>query len=316
MAFLPPPILYLIWERTETDQLFLTFALLNRSIASYFQNMTAIKIRKCAHAIQTGINTRPSFLNPQRDDTEALEYYTNNFSFPTWMLQPMNLSLHGQYSYLVDAVVKKVKQSMWNSLWDLMPDERSYFVTGGAIAQIALGLQWDSDVDVFVSAKKGEKNGRRKIGLFDFVTREIDEPQNVMRRFDITICQIGALVSPGGNITVFATPLFLCSLQHRLLVVQVSDLSMDYNGIFGHQKVLEDRFRKHMVARHVEPDFVSCPSCNWVNNQMPENSRIVRWKQRVEKYKERLPSWRLSYHFAPKNPDIYTTKRPRLENEK
>lgn len=305
---LRPEIIYMIWERTGCDQLFISMSLLDKCVNQYFSKVPAVQIRKCAHRIQKHIGLHRTFGNPEHDDTEAYEYMHTTLAFPTWMIESNVISIDGPYSNIVKNILSKVRENSWDSLWDLIgvSDRRPYFISGGSIAQIAVGDTWESDVDIFMSTMNGkEQQGRKKVGIYDLVMRDIDEPQNVLRRFDISICQIGVLVDPNRSLAVYATPLFLCSLIYRLLVVQVSDLTMSYEIphviINGNplNTTIDDRFCKHIVMGHHE-DFVSCIPCRSVVDYTVENDRYTRWIKRVEKYRSRFPDWHLSYHFAPK----------------
>lgn len=69
-------------------------------------------------------------------------------------------------------------------------------------------------------------------------------------------------------------------------------------------------FFKHILFGHEEDhekDFIECSVCNHVVNRpglIDEDCQFFRWVKRVEKYRTRLPDWKVSYYIARKEPTV------------
>lgn len=248
---------------------------------------------------------------------------------------PLNPTTHGPLidkilrgaRHYVDQLLSRPHSEVSHQLVDLR--NRDFFITGGAICQLAFDMNWESDIDVFVPCFEQEEEHREDICIsserssvegeyevlmeyeVDVIFKNTHHIQRVLRRFDISLCQIGLLFSAQTkSLTVFATPLFLCSLETHLCAVQVADISCEYLPSYGFTKVLEDRFRKHILFYNEHPeelhrkDFVSCKSCLhplhsiYGSHKLQPDCHYVRWVKRVEKYQARFPDFAFHYYFA------------------
>ena len=289
-------ILYKICEFDMKN--IMSFMLLSKRVHKYFSTREHVIIRKTLYTLEKRIYDTKNLRNYQKDNTD-LEKHITSLQLDKWMVAPFQLVS----SELVSKILKIVKERKYDQLM-----KGEYFIAGGAISQIALDMFWESDVDIFIPCQnKDEEKRENKIinnHNCDIITKFVSRPEKVLRRFDISLCQIGVLVTPN-SLTVYTTPLFLCSLFHKIMPVQVADITCDYLYHPNNKQRVENYFKKHILfhdACNHEDDFMNCVTCRLIamNNVVNQNCRLSRWFKRVQKYKDRFPEFKISYYFARK----------------
>jgi hypothetical protein len=272
-----------------------------------------------------------SFHNLERDNS-LYESFVDSLQLDKWMTKPILLSEN-------DPICKRV--GFW--LEERLPTiERTVneigvggniFITGGQICQLAFEKTWDSDVDVFI-ASHDERRSSYSIGdmSIDVVFCDVSSPEKVLRRFDISLCQVGVLIDVAkNNFVVYVTPLFLCSRLYNIFAIQVSDLSCSYAIVQRKsgrriKKHVEDRFMKHTLFHVLDDDmkdFLECERCrlplvppSWNEEIIDKEGHFFRWAKRVAKYQHRFPNFQKQYFVARKFPGEQKQKRAKLtENE-
>jgi hypothetical protein len=253
------------------------------------------------------------FLNPERDNS-AYEAFIDELRLEKWMVQPVPLNPNDT---LVSGLVAKILNVVKSRGYDTFFHERERFITGGAICQIAFEREWNADVDIFMPCMNEEEEKREKVILhsqeIDAIYKRLDDTglkdvsiTSVLRRFDLSICQVGVLISPGCSVVpvVYATPLFQCSLYFGFCAIQVSDITCQYaDGYIDPGRWLEDAFKIHLLCHRnfgrprSLADFVSCEACIWrgQDNIYHPDSHYIRWRERVEKYRVRFPESKFHY---------------------
>jgi hypothetical protein len=298
-----PEILYRICQFNDMENI-ISFLVLSKRTYRYFTSREDFIIRKTLHALEKRIFQTENLRNFQKDNS-ALEQHITSLQIDKWMVEPFEIETD-----LSNKILKIVKERKYDQLLDGI-----YFITGGAITQIALEMNWPSDVDIFRACVKKEDEKREKQIIngndCDIITKCVASPEKVLRRFDISLCQIGVLVTPN-RISVYTTPLFLCSLVHKIMPIQVADITCNYLYTPNNKGNVENYFKKHILFHQGNlneisdcgDDFLNCKNCRHIafsnNLYVSKDSRLTRWFQRVEKYKERFPDFKISYYFARK----------------
>lgn len=287
---LPLEILYKICEVGNMKST-MSFLLSAKRVNKYFNKQERFIIRKTLHNLESRI------YRYEKNSWVNIKNHVKSLQLDKWIVEPFHLSSHE----LVPKILKYIKEKNYDKVFP-----ETYFITGGAITQIAFNTSWESDVDIFVAQDKKEKNEEKREkkiinGIeYDFITKNVSSPEKVLRRFDISLCQIGVLVSPSERkLKVYVTPLFLCSYNHKIMPIQVSDISCSYL-IDNDTCFVESLFEKHILHNKYiyEGDFVDCSVCSAYDHG--ENTRYKRWNERVNKYKSRFPEFPTSYYFSSK----------------
>jgi hypothetical protein len=303
-----------------------------KRVYHYFSHHDLIRVRRTLYTKEKMMRavcslTPPPFLNRHRDNSKY-QAFMEELQLDPWMLEPAPLhpETHGP---LIERILTLVKSRGY----DLYFPERERFITGGAICQAAFGLKWESDLDIFMACQGDEVERREKATHsqnkqdeqeVDAIYKKIpqgDDITSVLRRFDISLCQVGVRIGgPTGSLTqsvpvVVATPLFLCSFHFGFAAVQVSDLSCTY-GPNDERLEIADKFEKHILfynyqrgARGIgihHEDFVSCKLCLWeleYGHYAPE-CHYARWVERVKKYQVRFPQFKFRYYSERKGKGV------------
>lgn len=209
---LPVEIIFLICQHNRLADL-IHYMLLSKRCNAYFNSHESVRILKVLHQKNpqgSRMRGQPgmAFLNHAHDDTAVLEHIAS-LTLPDWIVEPVLMT-----GALSDRIIESVKSKGYH-----LVVKGEHFITGGAIAQIALGMSWDSDVDIFIAAKHESRNKMVVGGVeYDIILKQLGQsettfgrPEHILRRFDIGICQVGVLVGANKELLVYVTPLFLHS---------------------------------------------------------------------------------------------------------
>ena len=283
-----PEILYKICEFDIKN--IMSYLLLSKRVNKYILNREDVIIRKTLYGLEKRIFEHSNLKNHSKDNT-ALENHITSLQLSKWMVEPFSLPS--------SELVSKILQTVQERKYDKMLTE-NYFITGGAITQLALDMYWESDVDILITCEnKDEERKEKRIidGVeYDIIRKHVTSLEKVLRRVDVSLCQIGVLVTPK-DLTVYATPLFLCAIRHKIMPIQVADLSDTYLQVLN-GRYIENAFKKHILF-HLENDFINCKDCIR-DRYIVKDCRMSRWNTRVQKYIERFPDYKVSYYFARK----------------
>jgi hypothetical protein len=344
---LPCEILFLICGQNHWSNP-LPFLLSCKKVRDYFlsNGLIVLKSRRLYEILnetQQVMNNvdGTKFQNIERDNV-SYNAFLNQVQLKKWTTNPFALSsthpIHERVSAWLKDHLQIVRRAL-NETTESIDHEASdagkhfsskgnFFITGGQICQIAFNKVWDSDIDVFVaSAEEGRVSKTIDGHPIDIVFCNVSSPEKVLRRFDISLCQIGVLVDyMNDSYEVYVTPLFMCSTMFNVFAIQVSDLSCSYNVAWvpGEPafKNVEDRFFKHLLFHIPEArandvaglqdfykeDFVECPRCRYpiegphIHIVSDQEGHFFRWAARIAKYQARFPNFEKQYFVARKFP--------------
>ena len=170
-------------------------------------------------------------------------------------------------------------------------------LAGGSVAQAVFdtGNYWNpqpEDYDIFVpTPQNGGKTKRIKVE-YNATKLDLVFKPNDISDFDLSVCQIGINLDTN---EVFATPLFLYSTKFNVMVCRISNFGVEYQYLYT--EPVTHAFNHHLIWKH-EPTFCYCNLCEESLKEEEEEyvSCITNWWDRVKKYYNRFPSYKL--HFV------------------
>jgi hypothetical protein len=176
-------------------------------------------------------------------------------------------------------------------------------LAGGAVARTVFDRSWKlKDYDIFVpmlpEEERDEYSTKRIKVEYDSVTLDLVFKANDISDFDLSVCQVGINLDTN---EVFATPLFLYSVKRNVMICRISNFGVGY--LQEYEQPVSWLFNVHVNAGHIAY-FCYCIICKeelekygdevFVNDDYKTSIDI--WFERVKKYHDRFPTYKL--HFV------------------